>query len=96
MLRCFNCKKQVSVNVPVGRRETCPHCGTDFRCCLQCNFHQSDSPDQCREPSADPVKRKDLANFCEFFELNSGGLVPLSNQKESVRAELESLFKKDR
>jgi len=94
--RCFNCKKEMSINTRVGRRETCPHCGADFRCCLQCKFYEADSPDQCREPSADPVKRKDLANFCEFFELNPGGLAPPKNHKGLVRAELESLFKKDR
>ncbi len=67
MKSCFHCKKPVDIARP-GRGDACPHCGSDLKVCRNCAFHDSDSYNECRETSAERVKDKEKANFCEFFE----------------------------
>ncbi len=80
--------------MPVGRRETCPFCGTDLHSCLNCAFHEAAAYNECREPQAERVIDKSRSNFCDFFAFREAGTVgqekgPVS----SAKAKLDSLFK---
>lgn len=52
-----------------GRTETCHDCGADLKVCLNCVSYEPRLAHQCRDRRADPVADKNLANFCEWFEM---------------------------
>ncbi len=93
MYTCHACKKELALKDRVGRRDTCPHCGADLHCCLNCTFYDPHYANECREPQAERVVEKDRGNFCEYFSFKAGreGRV-----RQDVRAQLEALFKKKR
>lgn len=90
---CFSCGTQNQVVAPVGRREECAKCGADVHVCKNCDFYDPNQYNECRETSADVVREKDRANYCDFFQLNSGR--PDSGpKKEDLLSAAEALFKK--
>ena len=92
MPRCAACGREMAIELPVGRRDECPHCGTDLRACRQCRFFDLYAPNQCREPQAEPVVDKEKANFCDFFSF-AGGQGGGDGKKQDVKRKLEELFK---
>lgn len=79
--------------VRVGRRDTCDKCGADLHACVNCRFHDSSAYNECREPQAERVLDKHVANFCDYFVFaeTSGK----ANQDQNVHLDaLENLFKK--
>ena len=93
MANCYSCGTQIKVDGIVGRRDTCPQCARDLRCCRNCEFYDANSYNECREPVAERVVDKEAANFCSFFRMAEERL------KEAVRADdskkkLDELFKK--
>ncbi|HAO92294.1 MAG: hypothetical protein A2X93_03765 [Deltaproteobacteria bacterium GWC2_56_8] len=90
MKSCFHCRKPVEALPRPGRGDTCSHCGSDLKVCLNCAFHEASSYNECRETSAERVKDKDKANFCEFFEFRD----PEANRKaDDPFKGLKDLFK---
>ncbi len=73
MTTCFHCKKELETDVRPGRGDSCPHCGSDVKVCLNCRFYDAASYNECREPSAERVVEKDRANFCDYFEFRGAG-----------------------
>ena len=97
MRMCHQCQKELTLEEPIGRRDTCPGCGADVRCCLNCAFYDEHSADACREPNAELVQHKDTANFCDFFALKSEPVKPTSQSSQvggDARSQLDALFKK--
>ncbi len=91
---CYQCQKEISLEEPIGRRDTCAGCGVDVRCCLNCAFYDVSAAAACREPNADLVQHKDAANFCDFFALKNPQASPARPAGGDARAELDALFKK--
>lgn len=94
MKKCHACAKGLDIRPPVGRRETCPCCGSDLHCCLNCSFQEAGAYNQCREPQAERVIDKDRSNFCDFFIFRDarggpGGKDPGG----SAQARIAALFK---
>lgn len=91
-LVCKKCSTPHSFEARVGFREECSRCGEDLHSCEHCDFFDPNAYNNCREPSADVVKVKDRANFCEYFQphASSGGAL----QKDKLLSAAESLFKK--
>ena len=78
----------------IGRKDMCPFCNTDLRCCLNCRFYDARVYNQCRESQAERVLDKDRSNFCDYFlfrDTESGGEY---EGKQTARDRLDSLFKK--
>jgi len=91
---CFQCKKEVTVDILISRKDVCPFCHADLRCCCNCRFHDLNSYNQCREPQADRVLDKNRSNYCDYFTFNDGNLSRKSKEtKNMVRKKLEDLFK---
>ncbi|MEZ0392022.1 MAG: hypothetical protein ACAH59_07405 [Pseudobdellovibrionaceae bacterium] len=93
-LACFSCQKELSFSdVKIGFREECPHCRADVHVCKNCHFYDPKAYNECREPSADVVREKDRANFCEYFTPGTGG-ASAKDSAAALRAAAEALFKK--
>ena len=94
MKRCHACLNLLEIKTPVGRRETCPFCGADLHCCLNCAFYAEGAYNDCRESQAERVMVKDRSNFCDFFvfkdiETEGKGKYP----GDSPKRKIDSLFK---
>lgn len=93
MIRCSFCDKEIEVNGTVSRNETCPHCGRDLRCCVQCKFYDHGSYNECKEVSAERVVDKERANFCDYFNIK-GSKANVFGKEAMAKQALENLFKK--
>jgi hypothetical protein len=96
MKTCHHCQREITITDRVGRRDTCPGCGADVRCCRNCLFHDPGYANACREPNADPVLEKEAGNFCEYFAFieDRRPQASATSTASSARAQLEALFKK--
>ncbi len=94
MKKCYKCKNEVKVDKIVGRKDICPFCQSDLRCCLNCRHYDPGSYNQCREPQADRVLDKDRSNFCDYFNFRDSAPEDKSKQNNgSIRKKLDDLFK---
>lgn len=96
VLRCHRCGTEIVVSERVGRRDSCPGCGADVRCCLNCLFYDPHASQACREPNVEPVHDKDRSNFCDSFSPGNPAGRPTAERTEAAdaRARLEALFAK--
>jgi hypothetical protein len=94
MKQCYACGSEIAPPDPVGRKDVCPHCRVELRCCLNCTFYEPTAYNQCRESQADRVLEKKRANFCEYFRFREGGSQKGVIPAASARDRLDSLFKK--
>lgn len=92
---CHHCGRKIEFVEKVFRSDTCPGCGSDIHCCLNCRNYDESAPNQCREPQAEKVSVKDRRNFCDYFTLNEGERSASGmDRATAARRKLEELFKK--
>lgn len=94
MTVCYRCRYELVLKERVGRRDTCPGCGADLHCCLNCAFYDPGYANACREPDAEPVFDKGRSNFCEYFTFRDDRERPRPSAAADARARLEALFHK--
>ncbi len=90
--QCFACKKEIAPELPIGRREECPHCGADLHVCKNCQFYDVGSYNECKESSASIVREKDRSNFCDYFQWQNKFYG--DDKAKDLLAAAESLFSK--
>lgn len=88
---CYSCKTKTSFVDRLGFRAEC-QCGEDLHVCKNCEFYDAKVYNECRETSADVVREKARANYCDYFR-------PVSSQnkdadRKALLAAAEALFKK--
>ena len=93
MVRCAFCNREIEFEGRVSRSDTCPHCSRDLRCCLQCQFYDPGSYNECKEVVAERVVDKERENFCDYFILK-GAKESEFGKKAIAKQALEDLFKK--
>jgi hypothetical protein len=95
MKACHACKRELILEREIGRKQDCPFCHADLRCCLNCKFFDRSAPKQCREPVAELVREKDKANFCDHFVYSETGTAGSPDpDREKAKKALDDLFKK--
>ncbi len=93
MIKCAFCSEEIEFEGRVSRNDTCPHCGRDFHCCLQCKFYDPGSYNECKEVSAERIVNKEKDSFCDYFILK-GAKESEFGKKAIAKQALEDLFKK--
>jgi len=93
-LTCYNCGHTIELNDRVTHTATCEKCTSFLKCCLNCKFYDPNAYNECLEFSADRVKDKEKANFCDFFEPASGSNFKQNKRKDDSLKKLNDLFKK--
>ena len=92
---CHLCKKEVKIDKIIGRKDVCPFCNSELRCCLNCRYYDQGVYNQCRETQADRVLEKDRSTFCDYFIFRESLPDDGTNKsKETARDKLEALFTK--
>lgn len=79
--------------IMVGRKDSCPNCLSDIRCCKMCLFYDPKAYNECRESSADRITDKEKANFCDYFKLGDKNSNP-DQERQDALARAAALFKK--
>ncbi len=92
-LICFSCQKNNTYSDKIGFRDECLFCHADLHACKNCDFYDAKVYNECRETSADVVREKERANYCDFFSPRKGG-ASVDDKKAQLRAAAEALFKK--
>ena len=90
---CFSCKKTNDYKDKIGFRDECLHCRGDLHICKNCEFYDAKVYNECKETSADVVKEKERANYCDYFSA-SKSLTAALDEKAKLKAAAEALFKK--
>ncbi len=91
---CHSCKKEISLEGRVGRRNVCAHCGADLHCCLNCKFYDEFAQNRCREPEAEWVSDRERGNFCDFFSFRDVESSSEDSEKaRKAKEKLRRLFK---
>lgn len=96
MSGCYHCGAPlpaVGGGVGIGRRDTCAGCHRDLHACVQC-ANWDPSARICREPSAEAVRDREVANFCDWFRLGPrGSRAGQADAAAKARAAADALFK---
>ena len=89
---CFKCQSTLRFIDSVGYRSECESCHEDAHCCKNCRFYDSKVYNECRETSAEAVREKEKANYCDYFlprlDINE------SDKRSDLLKAAEALFKK--
>jgi hypothetical protein len=93
-ITCYNCQKKIPIlgTFKIVRTEECPFCNRSLHSCKMCNFHDPKVYNECRETSAERITDKEKANFCDYFDLNTG--MNSKEVKENLLSAADALFKK--
>ena len=94
MKLCWYCGTEILLERKIQRADGCPKCKQALKCCKNCGFHDPASHNKCREPAAEWVRDKELANFCEFFDFADGRDRARATPQEDVKKRFDSLFRK--
>ncbi len=63
--------------------------------CKMCVEYDVGYAKHCKEPTAEEVRKKDEANFCDFFKPKAGAYVAKDNAEiERSKSALDALFRK--
>lgn len=91
---CHSCKKELVLEGRVRRRDTCPTCGADLHCCLNCKFYDEFAHNRCKEPEAEWVSDRKSGNFCDFFSFRDVETAGGENDRaKKAKEKLRRLFK---
>ena len=66
---CHKCGWEFTLPGQPGRSESCHRCGADLKVCLNCVSYEPRMAHQCKDRRAEPVFDKQMANYCEWFEM---------------------------
>ncbi len=92
---CYHCGTTIQFDPPLARSAVCEKCSSYLHCCRNCRFYDPLAPNECREPQAELVRDKEMANFCDFFEPASAEAArPPEDRAAEARRKLEELFGK--
>jgi len=95
-LICWKCGASLaSLSLPLRRLDECPQCRAELHVCKLCVEYEPRVAKHCREPTAEEVRDKERANFCDHFKLKPGAWKAADvAAADAARAELERLFGK--
>ena len=95
-LVCWKCGGSLAaLTLPLRRLDVCPACRSELHVCRMCVDHDTRVAKHCREPTAEEVRDKERANFCDHFKPRPGAHQPRDTAAiDAARAELDRLFGK--
>src|SRR6266436_6702672 len=75
-LVCWRCGASLAaLSLPLRRLDVCKACNAELHVCKMCVEYDTSYAKHCKEPTAEEVRKKDEANFCDFFKPKAGAYV---------------------
>lgn len=95
-LVCWKCGASLAaLSLPLLRLDECPACRAQLHVCRLCVEYDTRVAKHCREPTAEEVRDKEHANFCDHYKPRPGAYeAPDTRAIEQSRAALDQLFGK--
>ncbi len=95
-LTCWRCGASLAaLSLPLRRLDACKTCHAELHVCKLCVEYDVSYALQCKEPTAEEVRKKDEANFCDHFKPKAGAYVAKdTSAAERAKTALEDLFRK--
>ena len=95
-LVCWKCGAALAaLTLPLRRLDGCPACRAELHVCRMCADYDRRVAKHCREPTAEEVRDKEHANFCDHYKPRPGAYEPPDTRAiEQSRAALDALFGK--
>jgi hypothetical protein len=95
-LSCWKCGASLeALSLPLRRLDECKACQSELHACRLCVEYDTHVARHCREPTAEEVRDKTKANFCDHFKPKVGAYVaPNTAEVDASRAALDALFGK--
>ena len=93
-LVCWRCGASLSaLSLPLRRLDVCKACNAELHVCKMCVEYDISYAKHCKEPTAEEVRKKDEANFCDHFKPKAGAYVA-KNEAELAKSKsaLDDLF----
>jgi ribosome-binding protein aMBF1 (putative translation factor) len=83
------------LSLPLRRLDECPKCRAELHVCRMCVDYTTTVAKHCREPTAEEVRDKTSANFCDHFKPRANAYTPPNTAAVSeAQAALAKLFGK--
>lgn len=92
MAICWDCGEEYETPDLITRESECPHCAAYLRCCKNCGFYDPAAHNACREPQAELVGDKEVANACDYFR-SRGSHFPAGSGAKKAKKDFDDLFK---
>jgi hypothetical protein len=95
-LVCWRCGTSLaSLSLPLRRLDACKACNAEFHVCKMCVEYDTSYAKHCKEPTAEEIRKKDEANFCDHFKPKARAYVPKDTAAiEKSKTALDDLFRK--
>jgi hypothetical protein len=95
-LTCWKCNASLAgLSLPLRRLDVCKSCNAELHVCKMCVEYDISYAKHCREPIAEEVRKKDEANFCDYFKPKAGAYVAKNTAEvERAKSALDDLFKR--
>lgn len=95
-LVCWKCGASLAaLSLPLLRLDACTACRAELHVCRLCVEYDTSVAKHCREPTAEEVRDKERANFCDHFKPRPGAFNPSGTAAaDKARSELDKLFGK--
>ncbi len=95
-LVCWNCGASLAaLSLPLRRLDVCKACNAELHVCKLCVDYHTGYAKHCREPTAEEVRNKTEANFCDHFKPRPGAYYGKDKAEiDRTKAALAKLFKK--
>ena len=75
-LVCWRCGASLAaLSLPLRRLDVCKACNAELHVCKMCVEYDTSYAKHCKEPTAEEVRKKDEANFCDHFKPKEGAYV---------------------
>jgi hypothetical protein len=93
-LQCWKCGAALAaLSLPLRRLDVCPACRAELHVCRMCVDFDTSFAKHCREPTAEEVRDKTNANFCDHFKPRSAAYKPADTAAiAAAQSELARLF----
>jgi hypothetical protein len=95
-LVCWKCGTSLAaLSLPLRRLDECPACRAELHACRMCVDYDRRVAKHCREPTAEEVRDKEHANFCDHWKPRAAAYeAPDQRAIDHSLSELEKLFGK--
>ncbi len=96
LLVCWKCGASLgALSLPFRRLDVCKACNAELHVCKLCVEYDISYAKHCREPTTEEVRRKDEANFCDYFKPKPGAFIAKDQAGlDHAKSALDALFKK--
>src|SRR5882724_7710570 len=92
-LVCWRCGASLAaLSLPLRRLDVCKACNAELHVCKMCVEYDTSYAKHCKEQTAEEVRKKDEANFCDHFKPRRAPMFQRMKRKSPSRSLLWMIY----